>query len=106
MNLVESGDAIVGFRPEQFGPATTLTATNAVRLQFRVEVIEYLGAEWILSGSLAGGRFEGKKVIARLASGQSFESGKTYDFAIPERELKFFDRASGTRSSAQALTWQ
>jgi multiple sugar transport system ATP-binding protein len=106
MNLLESGEVTVGFRPEQFGPATTLTGTNAVRLQFHLEVIEYLGAEWILSGSLAGGRFDGKKVIARLASGQSFESGKTYDFAIPEKELKFFDRTSGKRAAAQALDWQ
>jgi len=105
MNLLESGDVILGFRPEQFVPAA-LSGTNAVPLNLRLEVIEYLGAEWILSGSLAGGRFDGKNVVARLASAQSFEIGKVYDFAVPERELKFFDRTSGKRTPAQALSWQ
>jgi multiple sugar transport system ATP-binding protein len=105
MNLLESGDVIVGFRPEQLAPATA-GSSNAVPLKFRLEVIEYLGAEWILSGALAGGRFDGKKVIARLTSGQAFEAGKIYDFAVPERELKFFDRASGERTAAQTLAWQ
>lgn len=105
MNLLESGEVIVGFRPEQFVPAA-LSGTNAVSLNLRLEVIEYLGAEWILSGSLAGGRFDGKKVVARLASAQSYEVGNVYDFAVPERELKFFDRASGKRTAAQALSWQ
>ncbi|HEY6253418.1 MAG TPA: ABC transporter ATP-binding protein [Candidatus Angelobacter sp.] len=106
MNLVENGDAIVGFRPEQFRPAAQVSEASKVPLRFRVENVEYLGSEWIVSGILSGGRTEGKKAIARLGSAQSLELGQTYDFAVPERELKFFDRATEKRIAPRALSWQ
>src|SRR5438876_4941086 len=106
MNLVEIGDVIVGFRPEHFRLAEDVQDANRVGFQFRAENVEYLGADYIVSGMLLGGRFEGKKVIARLLMGQSFEIGVTYDFAVPERDLKFFDRNSQKRVQARALTWQ
>jgi multiple sugar transport system ATP-binding protein len=105
MNLVENGDVIAGFRPEHFRPAETITGARST-FKFRVENVEYLGAEYILSGSLAGGRAEGNKAIARLLLGQSFEIGTTYEFAVPERHLKFFDRTSEKRVEARALVWQ
>jgi multiple sugar transport system ATP-binding protein len=105
MNLIENGDVIVGFRPEHFRLAETLDEAK-VTFKFRVENVEYLGAEYILSGSLLGGRFEGKEVIARLLLGHTYETGATYDFAVPERHLKFFDRSTEKRVEARALTWQ
>ena len=51
-------------------------------------------------------RVDGKKVIARLLLGQSYEVGTTYDFAVPERHLKFFDRTTEKRVDAKALAWQ
>jgi multiple sugar transport system ATP-binding protein len=75
-------------------------------LRFRIENVEYLGSEWIVSGVLAGGRADGKKAIARLGSAQALEPGQTYDFAIPERELKYFDRSSEQRVEARPLSWQ
>ena len=105
MNLVENGDVIVGFRPEHFRPAETVTEARFT-FKYRVENVEYLGAEYILSGFLAGGRAEGKKAIARLLLGQSFEIGTTYEFAVPERHLNFFDRTSEKRVEERALVWQ
>ncbi|HSM86955.1 MAG TPA: ATP-binding cassette domain-containing protein [Candidatus Limnocylindrales bacterium] len=106
MNLVEDKDVIVGFRPEHFRLAESVTDPHKVTLPFRLENVEYLGAEWILSGVLANGRFDGKKVVARLLFAQEFEIGRTYDFAVPERHLKFFDRSSEKRVEARALAWQ
>jgi multiple sugar transport system ATP-binding protein len=105
MNLVENGEVIVGFRPEHFRPAGTIAEARCT-FNFRVENLEYLGAEYILSGSLAGGRAEGNKAIARLLLGQSFEIGTTYEFAVPERHLNFFDRTSEKRVEARTLVWQ
>src|SRR5258708_37151156 len=90
MNLVEIGDVIVGFRPEQFRPAALVSESNKVPLRFRVENVEYLGSEWIVSGVLAGGRAEGKKALARLASAQAFTLGQTYDFAWGGRGAYIF----------------
>ncbi len=106
MNLVENGDVIIGFRPEQFRPATQMVDGNKVPFRFRVENLEYLGSEWIVSGALSGGTVDGKHAVARLGSAQSLEAGQTYDFAVPERELKFFDRATEKRIVSRAFSWQ
>ena len=79
---------------------------DKLTFKFRVENVEYLGAEFILSGLLMGGKADGKKVIARLLLGHSYEAGTTYDFAISARQLKFFDRTTEKKVPAKALTWQ
>lgn len=106
MNLVENEDVIVGFRPEQFRPAAQVAEGSKVPFRFRVENIEYLGSEWIVSGILTGGRTDGKKAVARLGSAQSLEISQTYDFAVAERELKFFDRTTEKQIAPRALSWQ
>jgi multiple sugar transport system ATP-binding protein len=106
MNLIENGEVIVGFRPEHFRLAEEIKDTAKLTFRFRVENVEYLGAEFILAGYLAGGRGDGKSVIARLLLGQTFEVGGTYDFGVAERHLKFFDRASEKKVAPRVLTWQ
>jgi multiple sugar transport system ATP-binding protein len=106
MNLIENDGVIVGFRPEHFRLAEEMRDQAKVTFKFRVENTEYLGAEFILAGSLVGGRTEGKKVISRLLLGHAFELGAIYDFAVAERELKFFDRDSEKRVEPRVLTWQ
>src|SRR6266481_6259374 len=106
MNLIENGDVIIGFRPEHFRLAEEIKETAVVTFKFRVENVEYLGAEFILSGFLVGARSDDKKVIALLLLGHNFEIGSTYDFAVPERQLKFFDRTTEKKVPARALSWQ
>ncbi|HMC30443.1 MAG TPA: ATP-binding cassette domain-containing protein, partial [Candidatus Angelobacter sp.] len=106
MNLVENDGMIVGFRPEHFRLSEDIKESGKVIFKFRVENVEYLGAEFILAGFLVGGKMDGKKVIARLLLGHSFEIGTTYDFAVAERQLKFFDRTTEKKIAARALTWQ
>jgi len=103
MNLVELAEHIVGFRPEHLRPASSVTG-DAVSLRLRVENIEYLGAEWIVSGSVGGGRLDGKKVFSRLTSAQGLALEGTYDFAVPQRELRFFDRSTEKRLAPRAVS--
>jgi multiple sugar transport system ATP-binding protein len=105
MNLAELGEVIVGFRPEHFRPVTTVNEA-AVPLRLNVENIEYLGSEWIISGTLAGGKPDGKKVFSRLSSAHSLKLGAVYDFAVPQHHLKFFDRTSEKRVEPRAVSWQ
>jgi multiple sugar transport system ATP-binding protein len=105
MNLSELGDVIVGFRPEHFRPASMVTDA-ALPFRFKVENIEYLGSEWIVSGTLTGGKLDGKKVFSRLSSAQNLQLGGTYDFAVPQHHLKFFDRSSDKRVEPRAVSWQ
>ncbi len=120
MNLVEVGDVTVGFRPERFFPVTDLAGRAAVPadlragdregpylpLRFRISHEEYLGAERILYGQLEEGRFSGKKVISRMSAtqGARFDTGSLHAFAVPEQELKFFDREKGTRTARIPLS--
>jgi multiple sugar transport system ATP-binding protein len=106
MNLLENEDVIVGFRPEHFRLAETVTDTEKVLFNFHVENVEYLGAEFILAGTLGGGKVEGKMVIARLLLGHSFEVGATYQFAVAERHLKYFDRTTEKKVPARKLAWR
>jgi multiple sugar transport system ATP-binding protein len=106
MNLIENDGIIVGFRPEHFRLADEVKDSAKVQFKFRLENVEYLGAEFILSGSLVGGRANGKKVIARLLVGYVFVVGTTYDFAVPERHLKFFDRTTDKKVEPRTVTWQ
>ena len=106
MNLMEMDGMIVGFRPEHFRVAEDIKDSAKVTFKFRVENVEYLGAEFILAGFLEGGKMDGKKVIARLLLGHSFEIGTTYDFAVAERHLKFFDRTTEKKIAARNVAWQ
>ena len=106
MNLMEMDGMIVGFRPEHFRVAEDVKDSAKVTFKFRVENVEYLGAEFILAGFLEGGKTDGKKVIARLLLGHSFEIGTTYDFAVAERHLKFFDRTTEKKITARNVAWQ
>ncbi|TLZ07719.1 MAG: ATP-binding cassette domain-containing protein [Gammaproteobacteria bacterium] len=105
MNLAELAEHIVGFRPEHLRPASSVPG-DAVSLRLRVENIEYLGAEWIVSGSVVGGRLDGKKVFSRLTSAQGLALEGTYDFAVPQRELRFFDRSTEKRVAPRAVSLQ
>ncbi len=51
MNLAELNEVIVGFRPEHLFPAVNATG-ETVPLRLKVEHTEYLGSEWIVSGSV------------------------------------------------------
>jgi multiple sugar transport system ATP-binding protein len=106
MNLIENDGMIIGFRPEHFRLAEDVRESAKIAFKFRVENVEYLGAEFILAGFLVGGKGDGKKVIARLLLGHSFEIGVTYDFAVAEHNLKFFDRTTEKKIAARAVTWQ
>jgi len=105
MNLMENGEIIVGFRPEAMMPAE-LVPNSAIRLRLKIVNVEYLGSEWIIYGQVTDGRFSGKEVISRLASARSFQLDQTYDFAIREEDLKFFDKQTEKRTEARSLAWQ
>jgi multiple sugar transport system ATP-binding protein len=106
MNLIENNDVIIGFRPEHFRLAAEVQDSAKVTLNFRVENAEYLGAEFILAGTVDGGPAGGKKVIARLLLGQTCAVGTTYEFAIAERQLKFFDRSTEKKVEPRVISWQ
>src|SRR5207302_4564730 len=105
MNLVDAGDVTVGFRPEHFLPlAEAREKGPAVPVTFAIQNVEYLGAERILYGSARGGRFDGNRVVSRVAAhgGRPLAEGSVHEFAVAERDLKSFDRETGVRAGRAA----
>jgi multiple sugar transport system ATP-binding protein len=106
MNLLESGDVVAGFRPEHFLPANEVPG-NRVNFRFCVKNLEYLGSERILYGSLDGGRFQQKEIIAKVPSTMEskFAVDSISDFAVAEQNLKFFDRNTEKRIQKRDFQW-
>jgi multiple sugar transport system ATP-binding protein len=113
MNLLEYPGVIVGFRPESFLPAEIAPPGAQTRFRFKVNYLEYLGAERLLYGSIEGGPVEGsrygsKEIIARLSwtMPAGFEAGAVYDFAVAEGDLRFFDSRTEKRIPPRPGPWQ
>jgi multiple sugar transport system ATP-binding protein len=106
MNLVESQDRIVGFRPESFLPQQMHEGGgDLVLLPFTVTRIENLGADRLIYGKL-GERFGRAAVIANLPTSFTDYTPKTnqsYDFAVPRNDVKFFDGQTGLRAEPLPL---
>jgi multiple sugar transport system ATP-binding protein len=105
MNLVEQRDFLLGFRPEHFFPLESTQGQDRVaRFVFRATRAEYLGADRLLYGVLEG-PFAGARVIAKLASTATLpiQRGEAYRFAVRERDLRFFDKATGQRTDPRPL---
>jgi len=105
MNLIEQDNLMVGFRPETFLPADFVgDSEEVVRYPFEVTWMEYLGAERLVYGNV-GEKSHALHVVSRLPGNVSLpvEVGRTYPFAVPRRELRFFDRLSGLRTDREPL---
>jgi multiple sugar transport system ATP-binding protein len=99
MNLFEWRDCLLGFRPEHFLPANAQQAGNGtVKLPFSLTRVEYLGADRLLYGVLEE-KLPGAKVIAKLpfTVPLSVLPGQRYEFTVPQQELRFFDKSTGSR---------
>ncbi len=99
MNLMDEGGALVGFRPEHLLPREAFAAgEKTVAFPLAVTRVEQLGADRLVYGTLQPPHPEAR-VIARLPSNieTAVEAGQRCEFALRERDLKYFDRASGAR---------
>jgi multiple sugar transport system ATP-binding protein len=104
MNLVEQGEVLIGFRPEDFLPLEGREEEDVERFQFEVTWVENLGAERLVYGNTAFQSRNGR-VVSRLAPNitVALEAGKTYTFAVPRLGIKLFDRNTGTRLRGAAV---
>ena len=105
MNLIRRNDEVVGFRPESFLPAEIVPGDgNRLTVQFKVGRVEYLSGDRHIYGIVVG-IGEEKRVIARLPTTITtpIEADRTYQFAVHQRDLRFFDTQTGSRTSARPI---
>jgi multiple sugar transport system ATP-binding protein len=103
MNLVRRGDHLVGFRPENLLPAELVAGNgNNVTASLEIARIEYLSGDRHVYGTLTG-IGEETRVIARLPATITtpLEDGDKREFAVHERDLRFFDAETGKQTAAQ-----
>ena len=106
MNLVDHGDVLVGFRPEHLLPRDLVQGPSVV-ITVRVTGVEYLGSERIVYALIDRDRFAEQKVIAKLPATYELDAveGRAVEYAVAERNLRFFDKATGKRTEPRELTW-
>jgi multiple sugar transport system ATP-binding protein len=105
MNLVPHGDHLLGFRPENLLPAELVSGNgNMVTARLEIARIEYLSGDRHVYGTLRG-IGEDTRVIARLPSTVTtpLDDKDTREFAVHERDLRFFDAETGRQTAAQPV---
>lgn len=99
MNLVEKDKFVFGFRPEQFLPKKIVSNNaNVQSFRFRVNRVEYLGADQLAYGYLEGEN-EAKGIVSKLSSEVDLKiiAGETYDYSVQKNQLRFYDMKSKAR---------
>jgi multiple sugar transport system ATP-binding protein len=106
MNLAVRDDHLLGFRPESFLPQDLVPGDNGTKLAIELEVgrIEYLSGDRHVYGN-ARGLGEETRVIARLPATVTtpIEAGEVREFAVHEKDLRFFDAETGKRTSPKPV---
>ena len=102
MNLLTRDGKLLGFRPEQFLPASAVgERPGQVVFDFAVTRVENLGSDRYVYGHLPGVDPEAK-VIAKLPSTVTTPVyvGDRVPFAVSGGDLRYFDQQTGTRTAA------
>jgi multiple sugar transport system ATP-binding protein len=105
MNLVEFNQHIVGFRPENFLPRELYSHCESIPFGFEVTRVEDLGAGRLIYGKMDD-KFNRAPVVANLPTSFTqypIETGNTYNFAVPQGLVKFFDTRTGGRTEPLPL---
>lgn len=105
MNLIERDRFVFGFRPEQFLPKETVkNHANVKSFRFRINRVEYLGADQLAYGNLEGA-MEATGIVAKLSSEVEMKiaADATYDFVVNASQLRFFDKKTNFRIDPQPI---
>jgi multiple sugar transport system ATP-binding protein len=98
MNLIEEGETWLGFRPEEFLPQEIEAAGDHVVFPFRINRIEYLGADRLVYGVIEG-RVPEAHVISKIPTNirTHIAVDQLYDFVVRRQDLARFARDTGRR---------
>jgi multiple sugar transport system ATP-binding protein len=99
MNILEMDDFLVGFRPEQFILKIGAEIEDQIKtFSFRVNRVEYLGADQLLYGVIEG-YSKDYYVVAKFSSESpnDISANNTYEFVVRRDQLRFFDKDNGLR---------
>jgi multiple sugar transport system ATP-binding protein len=110
MNLFNLGAVIAGARPEHILSADGADGEDpALKLEIEIEHLEFLGAEWLIYGTVRGGipvRDRPPRAIARSRNGEkpNFQPGERRTFVVRKASARYFDPESGVRTAEPRRT--
>ena len=107
MNLFKRDDYLAGFRPETFLPVGVHdTSEPLVTFWAKIHRVENLGADRLLYGIMRD-TFPNEKVIINIpfTVEMRITPGEVYEFAVKEKDIKFFDRGTGLRTEPRRF-WE
>ncbi len=106
MNLIDRGDYVLGFRPENFLPveATNGHGDNVLEVDVRVYRTEYLSGDLHVYATVPSLASDAH-IIARIPAtvDVSVSEDREQRFAIHEKDLRFFDATSGKRTESRPV---
>ncbi|MGH3443553.1 MAG: ABC transporter ATP-binding protein [Nitriliruptorales bacterium] len=106
MNLIEQGDHLLGFRPENFLPRQAIASNgdNVLEVAVHVHRTEYLSGDLHVYGELKA-LAEDAHIISRIPATVDVpvRGGETQTFGVHERDLRFFDAETGERTSPRPV---
>jgi multiple sugar transport system ATP-binding protein len=107
MNLIDRGDHLLGFRPENFLPVDAISSqgNNKLEVDVRVHRIEYLSGDRHVYATVPGLGHDDAHIIARIPATVDVAVSEDQDqrFAIHERDLRFFDGELGARTKPRPV---
>jgi multiple sugar transport system ATP-binding protein len=106
MNMLDHNGVLVGFRPENFLPAGILKPdADVTSFRFHVGRVENLGSDRLVYGTVDGAAEENRTISKLPATTVTVlvEAGQAYEFVVPTKDLRFFDKGSGLRTEPRPL---
>ena len=107
MNLIDRGDHLLGFRPENFLPVGAINSSggNVLEVDVRTHRIEYLSGDRHVFATVSGLGPDDAHIIARIPA--TVDAAVTVDgdqrFAVHEKDLRFFDGETGKRTDPRPV---
>ena len=99
MNLIDRGDHLLGFRPENFLPLEAMSShgDNLLEVDVQVHRIEYLSGDRHVYATTSGLGPDDAHIIARIPAtvNVAVNENGSQRFAVHEKDLRFFDGETG-----------
>ncbi len=99
MNLITRGERVMGIRPEHLMlQSDKPTDATGVTLKLRVQLVEFMGSEYLVYGVEEQGEHQ-RQIVARLehAGGKVPAQGDVVEFFASKPYVMYFDKNTGNR---------
>jgi multiple sugar transport system ATP-binding protein len=107
MNLIDRGDHLLGFRPENCLPLEAMSSNgdNLLEVEMKVYRIEYLSGDRHVYATTSGLGPDDAHIIARIPAtvNVAVDEDRAQRFAVHEKDLRFFDAESGVQAEPRPV---